>query len=534
MENFDLAEIKNLSWENAKLYVTKYFVPLTNGSHAMLVDGEYQIVDDAIIKKTYFNRMSKELNKYYFHEYNQIKVVDYKLNEPMFFGKNKINLCPKMLHEYKQYNTFNDATKEKVNIVLDFIKEIWCSFNEDSYSYILKWLSNMIKGHKNNSCLYLKSIQGVGKSTITTFLKQHVIGDKLALECGSEPIKSRFNSILGGKLLVTFEELENFGINEWQVVSTVLKRNITSNKITLEAKGCNSYETDNINNYILLSNNDAIKDDDGRRYFILDINTSRLLDETFYNNIYQNCFSNDVGHAFYCYMLEINTDGFNPQKFPQTKSKLDSTAKRLPSVYQFLKDCYVLKNKDINCAVKDFHIEYEEYCCMGNIKALKKIDFNSKLSEININYYKSHGNYKYKVNHNVLLIYAQKMKWIHDLDEYKMPNAEPIEEDYKRLYYEMKVSYERLEQKLNEANEEKAFNDKLVNLMSKFNSLPELSEPKKVEVTKKVKAPKKLSKYEQLMKDLHDPPKPKQDKISTIEDEKAMLDAFEDDLSQYF
>ena len=56
-----------MSQIEARHYVDKYLIPLTDGTHAELFDGEYQIID-AVIKKTYFKRMSVELNTYYFKE----------------------------------------------------------------------------------------------------------------------------------------------------------------------------------------------------------------------------------------------------------------------------------------------------------------------------------------------------------------------------------------------------------------------------------------------------------------------------------
>ena len=85
MENFNLDKVKNLSQVDAKTYITKYFIPLTDGNHAMLEDGVYVVHDDTEIKKTYFNRMSKELQNYYFKEFTQIKKVVYALNKPQFF-----------------------------------------------------------------------------------------------------------------------------------------------------------------------------------------------------------------------------------------------------------------------------------------------------------------------------------------------------------------------------------------------------------------------------------------------------------------
>ena len=67
MSAFNLNQINDLSMNSAKAYLTQYFIPLTNGQHGMLQsDGSYEILDEQVIRKVYFKRMSKELNKFYF------------------------------------------------------------------------------------------------------------------------------------------------------------------------------------------------------------------------------------------------------------------------------------------------------------------------------------------------------------------------------------------------------------------------------------------------------------------------------------
>ena len=461
MENFSLDHIKNFSLnqqQDAKDYLKKFFVPLSNGNHAMMINGKYEIKEDADVKRSFFNRISKDLNRWYFTEYTDVRTVCYKINKPTFFD-NKINLCPKMKHQYKPYSEFSPDLKKKVERVLKFIFDIWCSKRDESYQFCLKWISNMIKGNKNNSCLYLKSIQGNGKSTIPKFIRDHVIGHELSLETGSEPIKSRFNSILAGKLMVVLEELENFSVSEWQTVSTVLKRIITSETINIQNKGVDAFETENINNYILISNNDAIKDDEGRRYFTLDLCTSRVGDHAFFDSLYGDCFNDEVGHAFYCYMMEVNTEKFNPQNYPITQNKYDSIAKRLDSVYSFLKQNYILQNKNIFSSVEDLFEEYKTFVGDGN-KAYGKIDFNKKLKEISINYYKTNGGTmnRYKVSHDDLLKISTKFKWVHDLDEFKKPTEsfktelldQGLEDEYKHKYEASQKQIQELERIIEE------------------------------------------------------------------------------------
>ena len=378
-ENFDLKKIKTLNYEEQKLYISKYFIPLTNGAHCRLLNGKYDIIDKTILNDTYLNRCDKKLKNYYHTEIDDLKTVVFEINKPVFYESN-INLCPQ-LPLYKLYKDFDEIIKSKVEIFLFFMKEVLCNQNMIIYNYLLKWLSNLFKGNKNDCALVLKTLtKGVGKSTLTTMLMDYVLGNDLCIETGSGPIKSNFNSILGGKLLVIFKEIETFTQSEWSAVDCRSKRQITSNKIILEKKGQDCIEATNINNYILLSNHDVCDDD--RRYFVLDVSTHRKGDRKYWSNIYDNCFNKDVGSALYSYLREINTDKFFPQDYPITKNKLKSISKRLDTVYLFLKNEFILQHKDIKDRLTDLYNSYKVFCSDINKKPCGKFDFVSKLSEI--------------------------------------------------------------------------------------------------------------------------------------------------------
>ena len=100
-------------------------------------------------------------------------------------------------------------------MMLNYLKEIWATDNKPQYEFIIKWLAKMARGGNNQSVLYLKSDEGIGKSTFTDFFRKYVIGPKLCMQSGSQPLISRFNKTLFCKLLVIFEELENFSTNQW-------------------------------------------------------------------------------------------------------------------------------------------------------------------------------------------------------------------------------------------------------------------------------------------------------------------------------
>lgn len=279
---FNLLKVNKLNENQAHKYIIKYFVPLSNGNHAVLISDvsqKYVIMDNSTVKQVYFNRMYNHYWKFYSQHHKEIKSLTCELNKPVFYD-NYLNICPQLKYQYNgeemygHYNEiFDDEDKAGVNKMLKFIKEVINNNNEEHYNYMINWIANMVQGNKNSSCVYLKGAQGLGKSTLVDFLSKYVIGEELSLESGSEPLTSKFNAILEGKLMVFFEELENFSVAQWTSISSTLKRIITSDNYIIEKKGINSYTTKNINNYFILSNNDAIRDDDGRRYFICDLST---------------------------------------------------------------------------------------------------------------------------------------------------------------------------------------------------------------------------------------------------------------------
>ena len=221
------------------------------------------------------------------------------------------------------------------------------------------------------------------------------------------------------KLLVVFEELENFSTNQWQGVSTRLKRDTTSDTCIYEEKNEKAFTARNISNYIINSNVDAIKDDDGRRYFILDLSNKRKGDFDYFNKIYTNCMNDEVGEAFFSYLHSVDLTGYHDQDFPITKAKEDAIVKRLDSVARYIKEKYILKYKNFDTNLKDAHLEYTEFCNLNNIKESCKIEFNKRLESYKITSFKSgniHNKFNYK--HAKLEEIAVANKWKHPTDQY--------------------------------------------------------------------------------------------------------------------
>lgn len=481
MESFDIAHCNELSVSDAKEYIKKYFYPLSTGLHVQVeYDSEnkpvYEIKEAKIIKEVYFNRLQKSLQDFYFKQYDQIKTLTCELNKPFVLGK-FINTCPAFKHEVKPFESFSTEAKANVKLMLDYLKEIWANNNESQYQFIIKWFANMARGGKNQSVLYLRSEEGIGKSTFTDFLRKHVIGQKLCILSGSNPLTSQFNAILFCKLLVVFEELESFSTNQWQTVSTRIKRDTTADTCNYEDKFVKAFTARNISNYIINSNVDAIKNDEGRRYFILDLSHKRKGDIKFFDNIYKSCMNDECGDAFFSYLFSVDLTNYHDQDFPATQGKQDAIVKRLDTVSKFIKEKYILKYKDFKINLQDAHNEYLLYCLSIGGREICKIDFNKKLDTLNIKSFKSGNDHnKFSYTHEKLLEIAKINKWMHDTDQFEIKmdpfdseldhglvkdleekNAEikALKEQIEMLTNKAKIIIEPLDNNIEEEEEEK-------------------------------------------------------------------------------
>lgn len=416
LDDFVLSVVKEMSFSQAKKAIDKHFVILNTGDHAMIVKGTVKLYDKKTIKDTYFNRLSIELQNYYFKEKTDIRTVIFDIHKP-FLTDTELNLSEKMMHKYQPYSSFSEEIIKNVDLMIEYVKEVLCAGREDILQHLLKLEANMVRGIKNDCCIYLKGSQGIGKSTHPEFLRFHVMGQGLCIESGSAPLKNRFNSELKGKVMTIFEELENFGPSEWISISSTLKRWITSQTMQIEGKNKDVIEVINMMTFWLLSNNDAIQDDEGRRYFILPVSAKYMDDHKYFGNLRNKCFNNEVGHAYYCKLMEINLDGFQPQMYPLTSAKLDSFSKRLDSVYKFVKDMFVLHRVGIDkIKVGELYKLYVSYCVNMQIKSKHKQDFNKMLEEVGI--MRDKKSVYYEISQEDLKKIADKKHWVHELDEY--------------------------------------------------------------------------------------------------------------------
>ena len=436
-------------------YVSMFYYETRAGNYYCYYQptNEFQKLTNDEFMKEVMAKIDKSLYSKLFEKNSRIFDVVSRINRPRVFKENNcyyINECKGYLHKtYKQIDLYSVAVRDKMNIILNMIKEISCNNNDELYNAYIKYLSQLVKGIKTEVIIYKKSEQGTGKSTETDFLINYVLGPDLCLISGVEPLTTNFNKILLGKLLVVFEELPTFNEREWAAVSSKLKTMTTEKTHIYRGLFKNPIEAENISNFIINTNCESIKDSNGRRIMIMPVSTSRKGDYEYFKQIRSKCFNLEVGECFFSYLMSIDSEEFKAERdFPENDHKRLAIANLLHPVFKFLKNEFILKSLPLEkVKPKDLHNHYQVW--KGD-KILGKNDFMKKLEDVGISYRILHGNNYYRESLEFLNEIATKNKWICQYDEIEDDEddeddtddetASPLDgPDYKKLYLALKA-----------------------------------------------------------------------------------------------
>ena len=201
----------------------------------------------------------------------------------------------------------------------------------------------------------------------------------------------------------------------------------------------------------VISNDDCIDDDDGRRWFILDQATNEFKDveekNKYFNKLYGDCFNQEVGNCLYSYLIDnvVIPKGFDASSnMPLTKNKKVSLSQKLAKPFVFLKDTFLLKEVNINMKMKDL---YNEYTATNLYYKMNVETFNKHITESVLKSYiiESGGYKKLKIKHTDLKAIYEKNNWISDFDEYKKEELQAeLEEQDETEVNQLKQEIERL------------------------------------------------------------------------------------------
>ena len=144
--------------------------------------------------------------------------------------------------------------------------------HEDSYLYVLSWLSNAMK-YRNYCVLTAIGNQGIGKGVLWEIMRL-LIGEKNFHTSDTRLITKDFNKQFKNKRIVFCDEIQILKIEHVNKFKALI-----NDMIEIEGKGENAVEVKNYASIYIASNNfDSIRlTDDDRRFSIIELTDQKLI-----------------------------------------------------------------------------------------------------------------------------------------------------------------------------------------------------------------------------------------------------------------
>lgn len=243
-----------------------------------------------------------------------------------------------------------DVDMDKLNPLFDYILDILCDNNEILFKYIISWVRHICKyPHKKTKkvLVFQSNAQQAGKGSFINWLMYSVFGKQSSYATSVKKLTGNFNSFLMQKSLIIVDELPTTQ-NRFHNTFDTLKNLITEPYLDIEFKGKETFQTDNLCNFIFSTNNEkSIKlEKHDERYVIFKINEKRVGDHTFWANMHTNVFTHEVGIHFFNYLINIPDDDerlVSIQIIPETELNIKMKKLSMNSMESFIN---ILKSRD--------------------------------------------------------------------------------------------------------------------------------------------------------------------------------------------
>lgn len=134
---------------------------------------------------------------------------------------------------------------------LRHIRNILCGGKQELYDFVIRWFAHVVQrpGIITGSCLIFIGSEGCGKNIVVDTIG-HILGPSNYLPCACAGDLGTFNSLLCGKTLVLFDEVDKFTPNE----ESRLRMLVTQPTIRCEEKHLKALVVDNVANVVCHTN----------------------------------------------------------------------------------------------------------------------------------------------------------------------------------------------------------------------------------------------------------------------------------------
>ncbi|HRP37064.1 MAG TPA: bifunctional DNA primase/polymerase [Candidatus Dojkabacteria bacterium] len=269
----------------------------------------------------------------------EVDWIPYHADQPITSHPGVFNLFPGF--QARKVDKFTPDHYKMIEPLLSHIYVVWANCNFEYYQYLLSWLAYPLRTLKRTEkALFLIGKQGIGKTMIFDFMSQYVYGDNLTSSIvGLDLITQRFNSISSGKMMIVVNEMDSADNNKNNRPQFERFKSLITDRVAeVERKGFDSEKILNFTNYCGCSNNDysVIVEDGDRRFPIFQCSEVFKGNTSYFDDLVQKCFNQDVANAFYTYLrLESSFPLVDLNKIPETEIRKQAIEMSQPRTVDF-------------------------------------------------------------------------------------------------------------------------------------------------------------------------------------------------------
>ena len=211
------------------------------------------------------------------------------------------------------------------------ILEVICNGDKALYSYVKKWLAQMIQQpwKPGQVALVLQGGKGVGKGMLGNAICR-IIGQHACHVSSMNSITGNFNSHLEDCIFLFADEA--FWAGD-KAAESVLKSLITEPTLQVTRKHCDSKQARNMLHVFMASNNDWVvpASNDERRYCVLKVSDRYVDDHDYFKALAQETDNGGLEAMLYA-LQNLNVSSFNVRVVPKTNGLTEQKLQSLDTV----------------------------------------------------------------------------------------------------------------------------------------------------------------------------------------------------------
>lgn len=282
-----------------------------------------------------------------------------------------------------------DEAKRLSKPAIDLLLHM-CNGDELICDWILNWLAIPLQkpGTKMGVALLFHSpMEGAGKNLFFEHLMGKIYTDRYAVLAAQHQLESNFTAWRENKLWIVYDEI--FGGKQPHELSGIMKRIITGKTVVIEHKGKDSYEVENLANFVFLSNETkpvhlSIND---RRFVV--VTPKNRLDTDLAESITHDLASPDgvLANAFYNFLTQKDVGEQHAYTHPISNEAKDRLIEANKASWERFIEEWSKEEGNIpfvSCPITDLFTIYKYWCYDNNEVPTKMNKFSSYIRSIDL------------------------------------------------------------------------------------------------------------------------------------------------------